>query len=54
MEGRVWNDPLDRTFEDFAVGEVVLTRGRTVDIGDLTAFAGLTGCCAKPAGSGAA
>jgi acyl dehydratase len=43
MEVRVWNDPLERTFEDFAVGEVVLTRGRTVDIGDLTAFAGLTG-----------
>jgi len=43
MEPRVWNDPLDRTFEDFAIGEVVLTRGRTVDIGDLTAFAGLTG-----------
>ena len=43
MEAQVWNDPLDRTFEDFAVGEVVLTRGRTVDIGDLTAFAGLTG-----------
>ena len=43
MEGKVWNDPLDRTFDDFVLGEVVLTRGRTVDIGDLTAFAGLTG-----------
>jgi 3-hydroxybutyryl-CoA dehydratase len=30
-------------FEDFAVGDSVLTAGRTVDIGDITAFAGLTG-----------
>jgi len=43
MEGRMFNDPLEKTFEDFAMGDVVLTRGRTVDIGDLTAFAGLTG-----------
>jgi 3-hydroxybutyryl-CoA dehydratase len=43
MNGRVWNDPQEKTFEDFEVGEVVLTRGRTVDMGDLTAFAGLTG-----------
>jgi len=43
MSGRVWNDPQEKTFEDFEVGEVVLTRGRTVDMGDLTAFAGLTG-----------
>lgn len=43
MTGRTWNDPQDKTFEDFEVGDVVLTRGRTVDIGDLTAFAGLTG-----------
>ena len=43
MNGRVWNDPQEKTFEDFEVGDVVLTRGRTVDIGDLTSFAGLTG-----------
>ena len=43
MNGRVWNDPQEKTFEDFEVGEMVLTRGRTVDMGDLTAFAGLTG-----------
>lgn len=43
MSGRVWNDPQEKTFEDFEVGEMVLTRGRTVDMGDLTAFAGLTG-----------
>ncbi|MDT7554230.1 MAG: hypothetical protein QOI16_2766 [Pseudonocardiales bacterium] len=30
-------------FEDFAVGDEVLTAGRTVDVGDLTLFAGLTG-----------
>ncbi|CAN5227118.1 MaoC family dehydratase [soil metagenome] len=39
----VWNDPAERRFEDFVVGDVVLTRGRTIDVGDLTAFAGLTG-----------
>lgn len=43
MPGRVWNDPQDKTFDDFALGDVVITRGRTVDIGDLTVFAGLTG-----------
>lgn len=41
--GRVFNDPQDKCFEDFALGDVVITRGRTVDIGDLTVFAGLTG-----------
>ncbi|MPY47486.1 MaoC family dehydratase [Streptomyces acidicola] len=30
-------------FEDFAVGDAVLSSGRTVDIGDITSFAGLTG-----------
>lgn len=30
-------------FEDFAVGDSVLTAGRTVDVSDITAFAGLTG-----------
>src|ERR1700739_4918541 len=43
MNGRVCNDPQEKTFEDFEVGDVVQTRGRTVDLGDLTAFAGLTG-----------
>jgi 3-hydroxybutyryl-CoA dehydratase len=43
MTGRIWNDPQDKTFDDFALGDVVVTRGRTVDIGDLTVFAGLTG-----------
>jgi acyl dehydratase len=30
-------------FEDFAVGDTVLSPGRTVDIGDISLFAGLTG-----------
>jgi 3-hydroxybutyryl-CoA dehydratase len=34
---------LRHTFDDFAVGDEVLTAGRTVDIGDITTFAGLTG-----------
>ncbi|AEH10321.1 MULTISPECIES: MaoC/PaaZ C-terminal domain-containing protein [Protofrankia] len=34
---------LRRYFEDFAVGDAVRTPGRTVDIGDITTFAGLTG-----------
>lgn len=43
MTGRVWNDPQEKTFDDFALGDTVVTRGRTVDVGDLTVFAGLTG-----------
>jgi 3-hydroxybutyryl-CoA dehydratase len=43
MTGRTWKDPQDKSFEDFAQGDVVITRGRTVDVGDLTMFAGLTG-----------
>jgi acyl dehydratase len=39
----VYKDPEDRYFEDFEVGDVVRTRGRTVDASDFTAFAGLTG-----------
>jgi 3-hydroxybutyryl-CoA dehydratase len=39
----VYKDPADRFFEDFEVGDVVHTRGRTVDASDFTAFAGLTG-----------
>jgi len=36
-------DPEPKWFEDFMPGDVMTTRGRTVDIGDITAFAGLTG-----------
>jgi acyl dehydratase len=43
MPGRMWNDPLERTYEDFALGDTVITRGRTVDIGDISMFSGLTG-----------
>jgi acyl dehydratase len=34
---------LRQYFEDFAVGDAVITDARTVDIGDITTFAGLTG-----------
>jgi len=36
-------DPAPKVFEDFTLGERLITRGRTVDIGDITNFAGLTG-----------
>jgi 3-hydroxybutyryl-CoA dehydratase len=34
---------LRQHFEDFAVGDTVVSPGRTVDISDISAFAGLTG-----------
>jgi acyl dehydratase len=40
---RTTNDPEERHFEDFALGDVIETRGRTLDAADFTAFAGLTG-----------
>lgn len=43
MSGRSYKDPAAKFFEDFELGDVMTTRGRTVDIGDITAFAGLTG-----------
>ena len=43
MSGRTLKDPQDKFFEDFQLGDVMVTRGRTVDVGDLTVFAGLTG-----------
>jgi 3-hydroxybutyryl-CoA dehydratase len=33
----------ERAFEDFAVGEVIVTNGRTIEMSDILAFAGLTG-----------
>ncbi len=36
-------DPQPKWFEDFETGDVMTTRGRTVDIGDITQYAGLTG-----------
>src|ERR1700676_1899454 len=43
MPDRIWNDPQEKAFEDFARGDTVITRGRTVDIGDISMFSGLTG-----------
>jgi 3-hydroxybutyryl-CoA dehydratase len=43
MSGPERKDPTEKHLEDFWVGERLITRGRTVDLGDLTAFAGLTG-----------
>lgn len=40
---RQFSDPQGKTFDDFAVGDTMVTRGRTIDIGDITNFAGLTG-----------
>jgi 3-hydroxybutyryl-CoA dehydratase len=42
-EPRTFKDPAPRTFEDFQLGDIVLTRGRTVETSDFIAFAGLTG-----------
>ena len=41
--GRSFTDPEPNWFEDFELGDVMTTRGRTVDIGDITTYAGLTG-----------
>src|SRR5690606_6643472 len=43
VSSQEWMDPVSRRFEDFSVGDVVRTRGRTVDVGDFTTFSGLTG-----------
>lgn len=43
MTGREFVDPPERYFDDFRVGDVIVTRGRTVDVSDITQFAGLTG-----------
>lgn len=40
---RAFVDPQPKWFEDFESGDTMTTRGRTVDIGDITNFAGLTG-----------
>jgi 3-hydroxybutyryl-CoA dehydratase len=39
-----WQDATsDRAFEDFALDETIETPGRTVEVSDIIAFAGLTG-----------
>jgi 3-hydroxybutyryl-CoA dehydratase len=43
MPGPERKDPTEKYLDDFLVGERLITRGRTIDVGDLTAFAGLTG-----------
>jgi len=43
MQGRKFSDPQEKFFEDFELGDVVLTRGRTVEHADFNLFAGLTG-----------
>lgn len=43
MTGRRFSDPGGKSFEDFQLGDVMVTRGRTIDIGDISNFAGLTG-----------
>ena len=40
---RAFVDPAPKWFEDFELGDTMTTRGRTVDIGDITNYAGLTG-----------
>ena len=40
---REFSDPTSKCFEDFVLGDRMITRGRTIDIGDITNFAGLTG-----------
>ena len=40
---RVLKDPQEKRYDDFAVGDVMVTRGRTMDTADINAFAGLTG-----------
>jgi len=40
---RAFVDPTPKWFEDFELGDTMTTRGRTVDVGDITNYAGLTG-----------
>ena len=41
--GRAFHDPAQKFFEDFEVGDTMVTRGRTIDIGDISSFSSLTG-----------
>lgn len=40
---RRFSDPEEKTYERFELGDVVVTRGRTIDVGDIVNFASLTG-----------
>ena len=41
--GRVFKDPPAKFWDDFEVGDTVITRSRTIDIGDISNFTNLTG-----------
>lgn len=43
LVGRTFHDPAAKWWEDFELGDTVLSRARTVDIGDISMFAQLTG-----------
>ena len=43
MSSRKFSDPQGKTFDEFELGDVMVTRGRTIDIGDISNFAQLTG-----------
>lgn len=43
MGVRIFSDPQEKFFDDFAIGDVMVTRGRTIDTGAITNFAELTG-----------
>ena len=45
MGSRHFQDPAAKIFDDFRLGDVMVRRGRTIDIGDISNFAGLTGDC---------
>jgi 3-hydroxybutyryl-CoA dehydratase len=43
MPGRVFRDPEEKFFEDFEQGDIIHSRGRTIEASDIAAFACLTG-----------
>jgi len=43
VTGRTFHDPEQKFFDDFEVGDVMVTRGRTIDSGNISNFAELTG-----------
>jgi 3-hydroxybutyryl-CoA dehydratase len=43
MTGRIYIDPPSKYFEDFGIGDQIVTRRRTVEMSDIVNFASLTG-----------
>ena len=43
MTARTLQDPAERYLDGFALGDVIVTRGRTIEASDIVTFAGLTG-----------